>query len=268
MKRIFAALLALATGLFAFSGCKESDAPKGGSSQPTQMQPVGGAGNPLTSLLVAQTDERDALLGAIAQLLDAYEPGEDGPDYSGLTATVLTPFSEADGPLSDVLLLSFYLSANPDGSYSYAKEGEYAQLTVSGQYMAYSGKQQSEDEGAYQRQSAVFTSDGSQMTVEVFQKEQNADEIRTLYLQWIREGEATRVQCCYTTNGGETTNAIRYLTQGNSMTFAIYEGIEQCEDLFSIAVGELIPPGYITHAVYAEGIVTIQNQSHTLVVGP
>ncbi len=269
IRRTGAIALAVVFGLFTFAGCKDVAETETQTPQPTQTMQVGTGNNPFTVLVVEQTDQKDSLLGEMGFLLDSYQPKENETDYTGLAVTVLTPFSEVDGLLSDVLVLSFCLQTQQDGRYSYNHNGQEAALIKDGQSYEYSGMVTNEsDAQSHQRQSAHFAADGSRMTLEIYDKANNRGEIRTLFMQWVREDDVVRVQCHFTINGGESYDILRYQVEDDALIFAIYEQVESAPDLFALSSEELFEQGYVTYGIYANGTATIQNEDHTLVVGP
>lgn len=262
-------MLIVLLALMALAGCKTVEQTQTQTAQPTQTVQGGGGNNPLTVLLVEQADQKDMALGEMGALLDTYQPKDGETDYSALIQTVLLPFGETDGLLADVLILSFYLQPQPDGTYRYTAQDREASLSMQEQAYTYGGTiRDGGDEDAYQRQSARFDADGSRMNVEVFEKQADSNEIRTFSMQWMHEDGLLYAQCYYTLNGGETYDILRYQIGDDSFAFAIYEAVDQSVDLFTLSPQALFGDGYITYAVYQSGTVTIVNDNQTLVVGP
>jgi len=188
-------LFLIAIGL---TGCKPQKKPVVQTPQPTQTAQASPNQNPLTSLLVAHMDKADTLLGDFAMKLESYTPKQGEPDYSDLGVSTLVPFTDADRILTSVLLLSYKLQSRPDGSFAYDKDGEQASLNL-GQQVTYNGTKPDEDvPGGTIRQSATFNADGSRMTVQVFTREQDRNEVEALCFQWVCEGSVTRAQYYYT----------------------------------------------------------------------
>jgi len=54
----------------------------------------------------------------------------------------------------------------------------------------------------------------------------------------------------------------------HELIFAIYEDVDGKPDLFSLPSQDQFKPGYVTYGTYANNTSTIQNDGHTLTVGP
>lgn len=267
MRRITALAIGLLLVMSGLAGCKPNTVKGETTPKPTATQQAPTGKNPLTPMLVEQTDQKDMLVGEMAEMLDTYRPKSGEPDYTQLARTAAVPFFDVGGLLSDVLVLSFSLRDDGDGSYSYAKELEQATLEKSGDNWLYSGKafERGKDD-TYQRQSALFSSDGARMALQVFEKTANHSEVITLNLQWVREGTGTIVQCMYTKDNGDSYTILRYRVDRAALTYAVYENAGQAPDLFTMLPDEVFAQGYVTYGTFANGTVVIQNQKHTLTV--
>jgi hypothetical protein len=265
MRRITVLAIGCLLVMSGLTGCKPNTAKGETTPKPTATQQAPTGKNPLTPMLVEQTDQKDLLVGEMAEMLDTYRPKSGEPDYTQLARTAAVPFFDVGSLLSDVLVLSFSLKDDGDGSYSYAKELEQASVKKSGDSWLYSGKSfAAGKEDTYQRQSALFSPDGTRMAVQVYEKTANHSEVVTLNMQWLREGTGTLVQCVYTKDDGDSYTILRYRVDRAALTYAVYENAEQAPDLFTMLPDEVFAQGYVTYGTFANGTVVIQNENHTL----
>lgn len=253
-------MAALIVGLL-LAGCKPNAQEPGPTATPTQGEAPAGD-NPLTMFLVEQTDKRDMILGEMYMLLDAYRPTDGVGDDSFLAKSALTPFSEVDALLADVMMRSFYLRPQ-DGGYAYEAQGIEASLINDGQGYAYAARADV-DEGAYQRQQAQMDAAGSRVDVWVFDKAAEGGEVETLHMRWLREGEAVVVQCRYTQDGGASYDVLRYQVDGATLAFALYAEADGAADEFALSAKGWLAEGYVTRGAYTGEGLEIENGANII----
>ncbi|MBQ9988596.1 MAG: hypothetical protein IJP30_02550 [Clostridia bacterium] len=262
-KRIAAILLVLV--LLTAAACKPAANAPAPTPTPTFVQAFSDkkGDSPLTKALVAFIGEKDTQLGEMMMHMESSIDRTNDDRLSALPLTIQIPFTEVDGILSEVLMLSYYMTMQDDSSYRYenAQTGEKALLTMLGGAWQYTGWIGSDSASA--AQTGVVSSSGDQITLTVC--EQKELPVIRLQLEMAAGALGTRVRCAYSTDQGDTYQFLAFSLDTGSFRFAIYEDIDPLNELFwgDIWLSSFFPEGAQTAGTWNGSTVTLINNGMT-----